>query len=541
MNVLSISSSPALPVVRRGKAPVWFPCALLFFVLQLLSGTGPVYALLVFALLGVSYYTILWAGGLESLFGLAILYMLLQHVLVAQVAKVFFWESADIYLRRPVETMGVYVVGTASLGLGVLLANRLRRRKGPLIVAETEPSRLLWISILCTIFYTVLMFAVRTVGTDARSGDPLQGGVLGPLKQISLFGPLAIASGTAYMIKSSGGRRSMGLINAIPIVIQIGFSVLNAQREATVTPVILYVAACIAFRYRFRPKHYTLLLVGAYVANYIIFPYALIARGFVRTGSFEQNVSRSASMLGEIIQNPFKYRDQVDHLTTKRSGSWRFAYYSHSSATLDRYTIISYCDGIVDATINRGETEWETITPGFEVALPRFLYPDKPFVNTGNILSHREPGLGPAKKDYTTGITTGFFADAFSSFGWLGISVIPGLIMLCLVTLYRLLINDRIWSNVLMLSLVTELPTEFSEGTIANLITLSFTGAVAAGVGLSVLYLLVHAFDRLTNRLRNAWQAGIHPRRQALQRIMVTTPHASKLLGITQGDKTGRV
>jgi len=540
MNALSIRPSPAHPIVRRWKLPFWFPCALLFLVLQILSGTGPVYALLVFALLVVSYYAILWAGGLESLFGIAIFYLLLQHVLVAQIAKVFFWESADAPLRRPVETMGVYTVGMASLALGVLLANRLRRRKGPLLVEETEPSRLLWMSIFCTMFYTLLVLATRTVGTNAQTGDPLQGGALGPLKQLELIGPLAIASGTAYMIKSSGGRRSLGLINAIPILVQIAFSIVNAEREKTVTPVIIYVVTCIAFRYRFRAKHYILLLIGAYVANFIIFPYALIARGITRTGSFEENIRRSAYMLGEITQDPFKYRDQVDRLIKKRARAWHFSYYSRSSTTLDRYTIITYCDGIVDATINRGETGWETITPGFEVSLPRFLYPDKPFVNTGNILSHREPGLGPGKKDYTTGITTGFFADAFSSFGWLGISVIPGLIMLCLMTFYRLLINDRIWGNVLMLSLVTKLPTEFSEGTIANLITLCFTGVLAAGVGLSVLYLLVHAFDRLTNRLRNAWIAGIYPRRQALQRIMVTTPHAGKFLGITREDQPGK-
>jgi hypothetical protein len=541
MNVLSVPSCPALPIVRRWKLPFWFPCALLFLVLQLLSGTSPVYALLVFALLAVSYYAILWAGGLGSLFGIAILYLLLQHVLVAQIAKVFLWEPADIYLRRPVETMGVYTVGMASLALGVLLSNHLRRRKGPLFAAETKPNRLLWMSLFCTIFYTLITLVTRTVGVDARTGGALEGGALGPLKQISFLGPLAIASGTAYMIKSSGGRRSIGLINAIPIMVQTAFNVLNASREGTVSPTIIFIVTCIAFRYRFRLKHYALLLIGAYIANYIIFPYALLARSIVRTGSFETNVSRSVSMLGELIQNPFKYRDQVDNINSKHSWAGRLVYYSHSSATLDRYTLITYCDGIVDATITRGETGWETIKPGFEASLPRFLNPDKPFVNTGNWLSHREPGISPGKKDYTTGISTGFFPDAFSSFGWLGVSVIPCLIMLCLMTLYRLLINDRIWGNVLMLSLATDLPTIFSEGTVANLITLCLTGAFAAGVGFSVLYVLVHAFDRLTDRLRNAWIAGIHPRRQALQRIMATTPHTGKILGITRGDQPGKV
>ena len=68
-------SWPALP---------WLLAALLLLVFQIASGTGPVHALLVFVLLCVSYQAILWAGGLTSLFGLCIFYLLLQHVLVSQ-------------------------------------------------------------------------------------------------------------------------------------------------------------------------------------------------------------------------------------------------------------------------------------------------------------------------------------------------------------------------------------------------------------------------------------------------------------------------
>lgn len=542
INRATLNPTAAPPISRVSRPLYLLGAALLLLVLQLLSGTGAVYASLVFALLVATYTAVCWAGGLETLFGIAIFYLLLQHVLISQIAQVLFWEPADAPLRRPIETMGVYAVGMASLAVGVRLANLFRRRNVPLFVAETRPSRLLWMSILCTIFSTVLFLATHTVGTDSKTGGAIQGGVLGPLKQISLLGPLAIASGTAYMIKVSGGRRSFGLVNGIPIFVHIAAAILGANREASVNPVIIYALTCIAFRYRFQSKHYGLLLIGAYIANFIIFPYALIARNFVRNGSFEENVSRSADMMMEIIQNPFEYHNQVNNLAARKSRTLsQFDYYSHSSPTLDRYTVISWTDAIVDATINHGETGWETITPGFQASLPRFLNPDKPFVQTGNFLAHREPGLMPNKKDHTTGITLGFFADAFSSFGWLGISVIPCLIILCVMTIYRLLIDVRIWGNVLMLSLVTQITWSFSEATVADMIMLCLVGPLGVSVGLSALYVLVHTLDKMTDRVRHVTITSIHPRQQALQRVLATTPHAGKFLGIKRASPPEKI
>ena len=524
----------ALP--RFGRPPYLLGAALLLLVFQLLSGTGVVHALLVFTLLVISYYAVIWAGGLETLFGVAILYLLLQHVLVCQIAKVFFWESADAPLMRPLETMGVYVVGMASIAVGVLAANRFRfrRQKGPLFTAETKPSRLLWMSILCTIFITLLQLAGRTVGTDAQTGGAVQGGVLGPLKQLGFMGPLAITSGTAYMIMSSRGRRSVGLVNGVPIVLQIVLAITSAQRENTVTPVILYGLTCIAFRYRFRLKHYGILLLAAYIANFIIFPYALIARGLVRTGSFETNLSRSANMMLEITQNPFKYRDIVDHMSAKKSrDQTKFDYfYKSPSPTLSRYTLLPSTDGLVDAAIIQGFTGWETITPGFEAALPRFLNPDKPFVQVGNFLAHRVPGMRPAKNDHTTGISIGLFPDAYTCFGWLGISVIPFLVIFCLMTVYRFLVDERFWGNVVTLSFAINVAWELSESSTADFIVVCTAYALGIAVGLAVLYALVDFLDKITARVRYAVAAGMHPRRQALQRVMVAAPHAGKRIGI---------
>ena len=537
MNRFALNLAAASPVPRISRTPYLLGAALLLLVLQLLSGTGAVYALLVFALLVVSYVAISWAGGLNTLFGIIIFYLLLQHILVSQIANVFFWDPADAPLRQPIVTMGVFIVGMASIALGVRMADRFRRRKGPLFTVEARPERLLWISILCTIISSVVALAVRTAGVDAENGQAIQGGVLGPLKQIFFIGPLAIAAGTAYIIKKSGGRHSLGLLNGIPIAVQIAAGALNSTRENMAAPVVVYLLTCIAFRYRFRPKHYGSLLTIAFIANFIIFPYALVARATVHTGNFEKDVRTSVGLLGEIIQDPLKYHDLVADRDAKRKRYLRlFDYYSHSTPTLDRYTNISWDDAVVDATVNQGTTGWTTITPGFEASLPRFINPDKPFLNAGNFLAHREPGLMPNKNDVTTGITMGFFVDAFSSFGWLGISVIPCLIIFCLMTIYRLLIDVHIWGNVVAVSILIPISWGFSEGTVGNMIILCLTGTLAFGVGLLAVYLLADFFYRLTNRVRNSWVAGAHPHRSALGRIVSVNPRVGKLIEL--GDPT---
>ena len=89
INRTALNPTSAFPASRTSRPLYLLGAALLLLVLQVLSGTSPAFALLVLVLLFLSYYAVIWAGGLESLFGLAILYLLLQHVLISQVAKVY--------------------------------------------------------------------------------------------------------------------------------------------------------------------------------------------------------------------------------------------------------------------------------------------------------------------------------------------------------------------------------------------------------------------------------------------------------------------
>ena len=163
-------------------------------------------------------------------------------------------------------------------------------------------------------------------------------------------------------------------------------------------------------------------------------------------------------------------------------------------------------------------------------------------MQTGNFLAHRVPGLSPSKQDHSTGISVGLFAENFTSFGWEGVAIIPCLLIFCLMTVYRSLIDVRIWGNVLMLSLVTGFSfLSFSELTTAEMIIQCTAGTLSIGVGLAVLYMLVHALDKTTARVRQAMAANIYSRQHALQRVLTAAPHTGNLIGIRRPDSTGKV
>ena len=96
------------------------------------------------------------------------------------------------------------------------------------------------------------------------------------------------------------------------ILMPIMTGIASAGREGMVTGVIIYTATCLAFRFRFRPIHFAVALGGAALLQYILFPYALYARNFVRTPRMDENIRRAASCLVDVISDPAKYQYIVD-------------------------------------------------------------------------------------------------------------------------------------------------------------------------------------------------------------------------------------
>ena len=225
MSVVSLSGPAALspPQGRSTWKPFfWYSAMLLLLALQLLSGTSIEFALLVSVFCLLVYASIMACGGLATLVGLAIFNMALQHVFVAEIAKLYYWQAADTNLVRPMETMLVYDVGMLGIFFGCLLSGRVAAwRKRPVFDRVVDPQRLMWLAYISTAFAIFVTAYIATQTLDSTTGLKNLGGIHGLADSLSYIAPLSVATGTAYMILSTHGKRSLGFINAVAIAVSL--------------------------------------------------------------------------------------------------------------------------------------------------------------------------------------------------------------------------------------------------------------------------------------------------------------------------------
>lgn len=456
-------------LLRRNWIPLyWVAAILVLLTLQLWSGTLPVFAFLMALFCLLTYLAIKEAGGIATMTGFCVFYLAFQNVLISQIAKVVFWDPADHKLQQPVTTIEVYVCVMAGIYLAAVVARRMGTlRRQPLFPPITDPTRLMWIAYISTALYVFLTVYVTRGTTDAETGAHNFGGLAGILQQFSFLG-FAVVSSTAYIITASRGRRSLGLVNLIAISIPFLSGILGASREGITSAVVLYFVTCFAFRFRFRLINYAVLIGGACFAQYILFPYALYAREFVRTPDIQKNIQRASSILLDVISDPVRYQKMQQKSSRDYRTELVYEYYDKPEPSLDRYTLIKITDGLVDATLRDGNTGADTIMPGITMPIPRFFLPDKPFMSVGNLVAHREPGL-IGKEDHTTGITTGFAGDAFGSYSWVGAVLIPFLLMLGWFCGLRYTTQDSLEKNIFALALFLQTANNLSASSIAPL------------------------------------------------------------------------
>lgn len=475
---------PSLVISSHSFRPVlWLAAAIVLFALQILSGTLPLFALLVFAFSVLTYLAVIEAGGLRSLMGICVFVLALQNVLVSQAAKVFLWQPAEKPLIWPLETLGIYCLTMAGIALAGAASRKLGfQRRTPLLLTELNPQRLMWMAIITTAF--AILQLIGSGSFDNNTGAISTSGFHGFFSNLKFLPPLSVAAGTGYYILASKGRRSFGVVNAAAMLLPSVAGLIMATRHTTIEAFVIYFVTCWAFGFRFRPIHYGVFIAGWYVATFILFPYALYARDFVRTRNVEANIGRASSLLVDMVANPMKYQVKMQ----PKGPRYRFLYYDGNRPTLERFAILVIADAIVDGTLRGGTTEMDTLTPAFAMIVPRILLPDKPYNST--TLARREPGI-VGKHDTSTGVTTGFACDSFSCFGWPGALLLPFLTSFFLFSVYSLVFDTRLQQNVYALACLSQLTYVYSESTISILIITIFLGAILLAVILLVINWLV--------------------------------------------------
>ncbi len=454
---------------NQRTALIWIGATISLAILQFMSGNDPFYVTLIGLFVLLTGATLYVLGGLRTLLGLSVAIFAFQHIIVSQVAKVFFWQPADEALRAPLVTAAAYALSMFSL-LAAAYARKffVNEEAKPLLEVPKNIQRIFWMAVVCIIMAFIRRCLIAVTGLT-EEGQANVGGVLGPLRTMIFLDPLAVALGTYYMVLKSNGKACVGWINAVPITVIVAFGILAAVRSDMATGVITLLITCWVVGFKFRPKHFiTIVLLGA-VAQFILFPYALYARRFVRTPDFATNVNLALDLVGQAVNNTSKVKVD-DYISKERR---HYFYYGRDIPVLDRYSVIVTSDAIIAAALRRGTTEMEMITPGFAMMLPRFLLPDKPVFSTSNMLAHRAPAM-VNEDDFETQITMGMVCDAYTAFDWLGVVLIPFVTLFSFALIYTRVVGVIIKGNVLLASLLFSITWQFSENVISANILMIF-------------------------------------------------------------------
>jgi hypothetical protein len=440
--------------------------SLLLFTLQLLTGTTLLYAVLIFLFFLITGFTVNALGGLRTLSGFCVALLALKIVIFSQFFKVLFWQAGDSLLENPTRTAAVFITGIAGILAAGVVARPLKYRE-QILKPIVKPKALLAVSIVTYLVGTGTFLYIDLFGFDPTSGNIEVGGLIGFARQLAIVFPVSIISGTAYSLVSSGGRKSFGLMAALSAATYFLFGLLGSGKQGMYDPLLYYLLTCIAFQFTFRWKHIIVVAVCLVIAVKILFPYAEFARGITRTPTFAETIDRTLAVLREYEENPEVTGEIEQAVYESTSEGYRFLYYGRKVGLIDRLSLIKEGDELVRATELDGPSGWKTIVQGLRMLPPRFLYPDKPIYNTANFLAHRVGIL--SEKDFTTQVSFGFIAEAYSSFKWVGAFLIPFGLMLAFILVYKKLVGP-ITNNIWAVWLFGMLQHNFVEATIASMV-----------------------------------------------------------------------
>lgn len=478
---------------------MWIGGTALLATLQFLSGTDPLFITFIGIFVLLTGMTIHALGGIHTLPGVCVAVLAAQHIIISQIGKILFWQPAQSNLHVPIITAAAYALAMFSMLAGAYAARCFGYGRGkPLLRVPLQTNKLFWFSVLCILFSLTRKVIIVYFGGDTV--DINVGGILGPLRTMTFLDSLAIASSTAYVINKSNRKVCFGWLNAIPIAMTVVFGIVGAGRTDMATGIVTLLVTCWVMDFPLRFKHFATLTLLGVIAQFILFPYALYARNFVRTGDFGRNMSLAMGMVIDSLNNPAQYQEQ-----SKKIWRQRYLYYGQPVPTLDRYSLIISADAIIEAAQKRGTTEMEMITPGFAMLLPRFILPDKPVFSTSNALAHRADSM-VLDSDFTTQITLGFVCDAFTAFDWMGVLIIPFLLIFMLSLIYSKVMGAYIKGNVLAAAVLFITSWNFSGYPISsNILIIMQTPMVLVFTFSIILYLTneLHSLTSQDQRIRS--------------------------------------
>jgi hypothetical protein len=381
--------------------------------------------------------------------------------------------------------MAVMAWSGASLCLGALVCRAFKPTR-VLFQPTLDPELLRIIAVLSFIIGICSLMGGHLAG-ETEDGAVRLGGVAGLLRRFSGCGPLAVISGTAYTLLTSRGTRLLSPYNAVPLLFQFALGMFYSSKQGMFEPVFCLVLTAIAFGYPWRPMHVTTGALGLLLALFVIFPFGQVARNHTRGLNLADTLQKNIDYFSQNLKNPTYFLDQYDEYKQGLEAEDSLNYFSKPNGVLERMSLIKPADTLIHATLLQGTSGWKTIGPGLADLLPRVILP-RPWVNVPNDMGYK---AGIVDEDNIgTCISFGFAADAFNSFGWVGVAITPFLLGILIIAVTRVLtptMRYNIW-GIFFFTTYNHMVAEAQIGGIINLFT-----SQTAWVVVSVLLILVPA------------------------------------------------
>ena len=490
----------------------------LYLAGQLLAGTSVIVAAQFTVAIFFGLLAVVAGGGVKSVFGLLNLILIGRYLLIAIAIKIVLLEPADKNLREPGMTSLVMMVGFFALCIATVVACASPQPCKALLPSARRPvvflSFALVLFVLCNAGYFVGM-------APSLNGEGLTtGGVLGYARTLASMKAFAVVPAMFYAW-SSGSRRFLThpLVLAI-LGASLAVGIFSTGKQDAMEPVVYYVAMAILRRGLHYRKLWIFGTAAALLFGLVIFPYSQVVRvSGGREGSVSQRVVVIEDVLHKVLTEPSfglaVATDAVGQTTGHR------LYWDYKILTpLNRLSLVADADRLISASMRTAPTEWETITWGFKLLMPSFLYPDKPIYEAGNYFGHLAGDLNLMDRD--TQVSYGPLANWYNAFAMPGVLIGTMVLFGALYYWLRLFCGKAEWGadagggTIWLLLIIGTYHHRLAESTLPGIISI-----LPIPVIVLVLFLIAEKLTIFFPRTRRAAPGGLWG--QALRRHATVT------------------
>jgi hypothetical protein len=390
---------------KRVPMPAAVGFATLLMAAQVIEGTTLYLATLCFAFLVMSALAFNLAGGMRYPSGSYVAACSVLTVGLGMVVKVFLGESMQENLLVPEKTMAVYTVGMASM-LAAVYVNSLMRPKRGLLEGMGSSGNATQIGIGCIIV---------AVGTPYILPDQFQG----TFSQANYFILLGIIIPVFDRVRKSGGVSTYSSVALIAWGFTFYRGLTNYSKQGLFVGAVTWALAAVAAGYRASFRKLALICVTAVAAASILTPLSQVGRDLGRSG--DSAFALSVSL--QLLSHPLELRETYLNKTADNfASSTGYHMFGTPQGLLDRFNMFAIDDALIRVTDLGTKSDLSAIWSYFTNLIPRYLYPDKPYLLWGNVYAHQIGMLGA--EDNSTGISFSPFSDAYHCAEWTGVTII---------------------------------------------------------------------------------------------------------------------